>query len=156
MKCGVSKPETEYYSYRWNTDGLQKKCKVCILQYSKERVAKKRKDPVWLNNYRELTRECARKYRAKTDIPYDKDRVMAVIRAAKIKYPEKFKARAETNKAIRKGILVREPCFCGKKAEAHHPDYSDPLRVMWLCRQHHHEEHVRVRREALLNSVKNE
>ena len=46
------------------------------------------------------------------------------------------------HKAIKTGQLVRMPCeVCGSKAEAHHPDYSKPLNVMWLCRKHHSEWH---------------
>lgn len=47
--------------------------------------------------------------------------------------------RSETNKAIIKGLLIREPCeICGdKKTEAHHNDYDKPLNVRWLCFIHH-------------------
>jgi hypothetical protein len=35
--------------------------------------------------------------------------------------------------------LVPQPCeVCGAtKVEKHHPDYSKPLEVRWLCREHH-------------------
>jgi len=55
------------------------------------------------------------------------------------------RARRVTRTAINRGILVR-PCRCqkcgklpsprkdGKSAiQCHHPDYSDPLHVEWLC-----------------------
>jgi len=39
-------------------------------------------------------------------------------------------------------VLVPEPCeVCGDKAERHHPDYTQPLLVKWLCRRHHAEVH---------------
>lgn len=52
-------------------------------------------------------------------------------------------ARMQTRNAIRKGILVRMPCeICGlSKVDAHHDDYSKPLDVRWLCREHHAEFH---------------
>lgn len=55
-------------------------------------------------------------------------------------------ARAITASAIARGELVRQPCeVCGaEKADAHHPDYSKPLDVMWLCRAHHIAEHHRT------------
>ena len=54
------------------------------------------------------------------------------------KKSEKTIARALKNNAIRNGTLQRQPCgVCGKKAEAHHPDYSKPLSVRWLCPLHH-------------------
>lgn len=49
--------------------------------------------------------------------------------------------RSITNKAIQAGKLVRQTCFCGAFGEAHHSDYNKPLKVKWLCRQHHAELH---------------
>ncbi len=37
----------------------------------------------------------------------------------------------------RKGWLIPEPCYCGRKGEAHHNDYDKPLDIVWLCRAHH-------------------
>ena len=59
------------------------------------------------------------------------------------KFPERKKCRKLTHSAIRNGTLKKLPCeVCGvKKSEAHHADYSKPLEVKWLCRQHHAELH---------------
>lgn len=40
---------------------------------------------------------------------------------------------------LRRGKLKKRPCRqCGSaKAEMHHPDYSQPLNVIWLCRPCH-------------------
>lgn len=41
---------------------------------------------------------------------------------------------------VKRGTLKKEPCFlCNStvRIEAHHPDYSKPLWVVWLCRKHH-------------------
>lgn len=58
-----------------------------------------------------------------------------------------------TEKAIQRGILVRpETCeACGgdgrayrdgrSPIQAHHPDYNQPLEVMWLCQPCHHDWH---------------
>jgi Helix-turn-helix domain len=56
-------------------------------------------------------------------------------------------AHAITAHAIRTGYLIREPCtLCGEpNSEAHHPDYSEPLRVIWLCGRHHKLHHHRLR-----------
>lgn len=56
------------------------------------------------------------------------------------------KARQEVANAIRGGRLEPQPCFCcGKRAQAHHPDYSAPLAVVWLCTTHHAEVHKQTR-----------
>lgn len=55
-------------------------------------------------------------------------------------------AHAATRSAIRRGILERKPCeVCGDpKTDAHHPDWTQPLLTIWLCRKHHKAEHRRV------------
>ena len=60
--------------------------------------------------------------------------------------------RDQVQKALKTGVLVREPCEhrdrgdCSGHMEAHHEDYSKPLKVRWLCRRHHNGEHARLRR----------
>ena len=54
----------------------------------------------------------------------------------------KMNARAYLHTYIKRGKVQRGPCeVCGGKAEAHHTDYSKPLDVRWLCRDHHPDEH---------------
>ncbi len=58
----------------------------------------------------------------------------------------KERARDKIRNAIRDGRLTREPCeVCGGLAETHHPDYSKPFDVMWLCTTHHGAEHKRMK-----------
>jgi hypothetical protein len=59
--------------------------------------------------------------------------------------PKRRSAQVAVGNALRDGRLQRMPCLvCGKKAEAHHPDYDRPLDVMWLCHEHHMEAHALV------------
>jgi hypothetical protein len=54
------------------------------------------------------------------------------------KYRQQQRAYAAVRRAIKRGILTRQPCmWCGAKAEAHHQDYDHPLEVMWLCHSCH-------------------
>ena len=58
-------------------------------------------------------------------------------------FPERKKAHMKVYHAIKNGVLIKEPCFiCGEKSEAHHPDYSRPLDVVWLCASHHRQAHA--------------
>jgi hypothetical protein len=52
-------------------------------------------------------------------------------------------ARSYANVYQRRGRLVPQPCqVCGGVAQKHHPDYSRPLDVVWLCRSCHLEVHA--------------
>lgn len=55
----------------------------------------------------------------------------------------KEKARQTLRNAVAAGKIKRLPCEkCGKvKTHAHHTDYSKPLKVHWLCVDHHYEQH---------------
>jgi hypothetical protein len=54
--------------------------------------------------------------------------------------------RAYTKVLIKRGHLARGPCAaCGiEPAQAHHPDYSNPRLVVWLCEPHHRQHHWRL------------
>jgi hypothetical protein len=64
--------------------------------------------------------------------------------------PQGRSAQTELNDAVKAGRLERMPCeVCGDtKSHGHHPDYSKPLEVIWLCAKHHAEEHKRLRDAA--------
>lgn len=62
-------------------------------------------------------------------------------------------ARSAAGVALRRGKIQRQACEhidpqkgrCDAFAEMHHPDYSKPLEVMWLCVPHHGDEHKRLK-----------
>jgi len=49
--------------------------------------------------------------------------------------------------ALKRGLVARLPCeVCGDpKTDGHHPDYSRPMDVVWLCRRHHKAAHAKSR-----------
>lgn len=60
-------------------------------------------------------------------------------------FPERKYAHLQIYYALKKGTISKQPCFmCGEKAEAHHPDYSRPLDVVWLCLSHHRQAHLNI------------
>ena len=63
----------------------------------------------------------------------------ASVRRSQLRHPERTRARIHVHNAIARGKMTKEPCVvCGKeKVEAHHPDYTKPLEVIWYCRLHH-------------------
>lgn len=58
---------------------------------------------------------------------------------------EKYRAHLAVETALRRGELMKLPCeVCGTedgRIDAHHDDYSEPLKVRWLCRLHHVRHH---------------
>ena len=65
------------------------------------------------------------------------------LRSKEDRYAAKLAVRA----ALNAGRLVAQPCaICGKsKTQGHHPDYSEPLSVIWLCATHHQQLHREFR-----------
>ena len=145
-QCEIKKPMTEYYAHKEMADGHLNKCKSCV----RFRV---------LNN----TKENADYYKQ-----YDKQRNMLPHRVAARKaylqteqgklatkkahknyvktFPLRRAASIIVGNALQNGRLKKLPCLiCGEKAEAHHPDYSRPLDVIWLCIKHHKETHFLTR-----------
>jgi len=57
----------------------------------------------------------------------------------KERYPDHIDARERVRRALKSGRLVKGKCeFCNStEVQAHHDDYSKPLDVRWMCRQHH-------------------
>jgi len=64
----------------------------------------------------------------------------------KERYPEKVRARELVHNAIRSGKL-KSPNVCQDcigtdfECEAHHEDYNQPLKVVWLCKYCHLQRH---------------
>jgi hypothetical protein len=60
------------------------------------------------------------------------------------RHPEKYLAHVAVQRALANGDLVKGNCeICGNPTvDAHHDNYRKPLKVRWLCRQHHTRVHA--------------
>jgi hypothetical protein len=68
-----------------------------------------------------------------------------------LRHQDRRSAHVALSNAVKAGTVTPLPCLvCGEKADAHHPDYSDPLFPVWLCRKHHLDVH-RMARELIRN-----
>jgi hypothetical protein len=87
---------------------------------------------------------------------YDKSRASMPHRVAMRKeiasrwrkeHPDRKTAQSKLRYAVLAGTVIKQPCWvCGShKSEAHHPDYSRPLDVVWLCAPHHHQAHADIK-----------
>ena len=73
------------------------------------------------------------------------------LRKRRERHPERVKATATVNNALRAG-KIEKPSYCcvdssdcSGRIEGHHPDYSRPMCVVWLCQKHHREYHLNAR-----------
>jgi hypothetical protein len=130
FKCKRLQPIDNFYPHPQMGDGRLNKCKECTKSDVRTNRAKR------LDHYREYD-----KLRFKE--PERRKAHAVSLKKHRQRNPQKSIARVRTARAIRSGQLIRQPCeVCGNaKSEAHHPDYSKPLDVRWLCRVHHRMEH---------------
>jgi hypothetical protein len=97
----------------------------------------------------EAEREYQRRYRQE-----NRDRMSEIQKKYRRQNGNKTSARSILNNAIIRGEVKRLTwCqLCGrnvpqKVVEAHHADYSQPLSVVWMCKRHHNQIHVWLRKE---------
>jgi hypothetical protein len=71
--------------------------------------------------------------------PQGKAKSKRRLRRVRSLYPLKDKAHRDANRAVMNGVISKQPCeICGYPvAEKHHPNYSKPLLIRWLCVKHH-------------------
>ena len=72
------------------------------------------------------------------------DRLYEKVKKSRREHPEKWYARGVVAYALKRGDIKKGPCVvCGvTKTQAHHPDYSKPLDVIWMCSLHHNRFHA--------------
>lgn len=130
FKCGRTKPVSEFYRHARMADGYLGKCKDCARRDVRANRATR------AFHYRMY--EAAR-------YPMRKQRFVEWLRQERLKHPERRAARVAVGNAVRDGRLQKQPCVtCGaRRVHAHHPDYSKPLAVTWLCSSHHAAVHQR-------------
>lgn len=98
------------------------------------RECKKALDRIYSRKYRKAHPEWK-----KLDNKRNAGLISEYLKKRRKEYPEKIKAVALVNYAVRQGVLKRKGCkICRAKiVHAHHPNYSKPLEVIWLCPKHH-------------------
>jgi hypothetical protein len=127
--CKKIKPLSAFHKCNGFKHGVYTKCKDCRRIITSEDYKKRKKE----------IQKQVRKYRNTIKGRRARQNENSNLRN---KFPLKYKAAYLMNNAVRDGRLVRLPCEkCGGKAQGHHPDYTKPLLVMWLCKDHHFEWH---------------
>ena len=158
-KCGLYKDESQFHGDNSKKDGLYSSCKECKSVHSKEWYGGN------LEANRKKGRESYRRNRTKRLVYskryYRKNRVRMnninrerVLEQRKTEGGrKKYNAKRAVWWNLKKGNIKKQPCeVCGsEKVEAHHYlgyDKENQLKVRWLCRKHHAEEHLIDKQEA--------
>lgn len=138
-KCQAVKPIGDFYSHPKMADGRLNKCKCCT-----------RKDVTdWRHGdgrEKVLAYDVARAKSEKR-----RQHTRRVSQKWVLDNPAERCAQNALNNALRDGRLLRWPnCAVpecdSKKLHGHHPDYSQPLEVVWLCAAHHKQAHALVKK----------
>ena len=135
--CGRCKELKSIVEFSKNTrDGFRSQCKECDREYKKEyysrpsaikHVKEYYSRPYVIKHIREYGKEYRREYRKRPGNPV------------------RDMARQYLNRAVRSGVITREPCIaCGEpQSQGHHPNYDKPLMVVWLCLKCHSQLHLK-------------
>jgi len=120
FKCDTELPIVNFYKHPKMADGHLGKCKACTrYDVRQNRLAKR-------DYYNAYDRERGK----------NPERVAAMVAG---RDRQKYLARVAVQNAVKRGKMTKQPCEqCGDPmVEAHHPDYTKRLDVVWLCRKHH-------------------
>jgi hypothetical protein len=137
FKCLCEKPLEAFYRHAMMADGHLNKCVEC----AKADVLKHRQENL----------EKVRSYdRMRASQPHRLASRTKYTELYRKEYPNRAKANAMVTRAVRAGLLKKQPCWeCGaEKVVAHHPNYDAPLDVVWLCQGHHKQAHALVANEG--------
>ena len=132
-QCGQGKPLDEFGVNKTKPLGRAYCCKKCRRRYDREHPRSERsKDP---------------KKKAQVAKWHQSEHGKMMSRLARARRfainKEKYRAKEMIEGLVNKGIIKRQPCsLCREEnGQGHHPDYSKPLKVVWLCQKHHSEVH---------------
>ena len=140
--CGKRKEESEFCVNKATSDGLTYRCRVCLGEYQKAR--RERLNASRPPDWKKKTEDMAAYMKAW------KEAHPGYMTKAKADWLKRNKDRQRVRDAVRyalkTGKLVKTACqVCGKdEVDGHHPDYSRPLDVVWLCKEHHSQVHKMV------------
>ena len=125
-KCKTEKQDSCFYKEKKSKDGLRSWCKECDKERGHKRYEKNR------DHILEVNKSWRRR---NPDKSYD------ISKRQTLKYPTKRSARKALQYAVSVGKVIKpdhcEGCFLQRKIQGHHEDYSEPLKVEWLCSECH-------------------
>lgn len=149
--------ERKKYLRRWYRKNIvreRKRAREHAREWRKKNPEKAQKqDQVYRKKYKKRRNEYSKKYyqQHKDNLEFKKNRNRRSLEYY-YRHKDRVRCRQKTKQAIQKGILTKPPFCenydnsesCSDKIVAHHPDYSKPLKVKWLCEKCHNELHETI------------
>jgi len=130
--CNTHKPLDDFYADRRTPDGKKSQCKRCHTAgnvRTRDPERKRIANAIHMAGARAINPEKFRLRERARHRPVD----------------EKVLARRALNNAVKRGAVVKpavcDGCHQPGKLHGHHADYSQPLKVRWLCPPCHALEH---------------
>jgi hypothetical protein len=155
-RCGETKSLDAFYRRRKSKDGRAEQCKECAKAAARawqranpERAAESKRR--WVKENRAKLTSVERHRRRQNP-----ERAREYSRRYRERNPLKVEARHALGRALREKRVVKpkacEACHTEvtpRDLQAHHDDYSKPLKVEWLCRWCHWADHKTEATNAL-------
>lgn len=138
-QCSINKPLLDFHIHKQMKDGRLNICKVCIRANVTAYREAKLKDPEWLAKERSRCRVKQERYRALGLASKTSNETKNAWRNR-----NNHKSRAHSQAARAHKIKPNGCSRCTKKTQTlqrHHPDYSKPKEILWLCTKCHGIEH---------------
>lgn len=154
VQCKVQKSADDFYgkhveckecdkarARKYRQEHPEKVLAIRAKSYAKHAQKARERCVEWRRNNPEKVKDAWGKWYAA-----NKPRAISYVQSWRKTFPERRAAHVAVGYAIKRGDITPWPCMiCGKEAEAHHPDYSMPLDVVWLCHAHHRQTHEMVK-----------
>jgi hypothetical protein len=147
--CSEIKDLSDFPFQKKSSTGLAGVCRKCSYQRNKIALQRRRnryplKELTYKREYQsrpEIRRKVRERYVQNRNANPEKFKAKEAIQ----KQSEKGKARNALRIAVHAGKIIKpekcERCKTDGYVEGHHPDYSKPLEVVWLCRPCHRKVH---------------
>jgi len=140
-KCKLEKPITEFYHHK--RDGYQSICKDCHREQGRLDNRKPKRREYNKRFYEQLKRDgYFEEYNQRPEVKERKARQQREYSQnprLRIRYLARWYAKRMTEN----GTIAQQLCaMCGNpQSQRHHPNYNEPLLIVWLCGECHQKLH---------------
>ena len=147
-KCKHKKPISEFYKHK--RDGFQSECKDCKRERARIYNRKPERREYNRQFYDRLKEQgYFKEYQQKPEVKRRRaDQMKQYQQDPRLRI--RHLARWYARRMVENGTLKQQPCaLCGNEnSQKHHPDYNEPLLIVWLCAGCHRALHKNAKAEG--------